>query len=94
MMEGFVNAHPDIDRWAGNQVYIALGQFMTACAVLGIDACPMEGINPAKYDEILGLPAQGCSTIVACAAGYRSPADKYAGAAKVRKPASKVIERR
>jgi len=94
MMEGFINAHPDIDRWAGNQVYIALGQFMAACALLEVDACPMEGINPAKYDEILGLQGKGFSTIVACAAGYRSQDDKYAHAAKVRKASGKVIDRR
>lgn len=94
MMEGFINAHPDIARWAGNQVYIALGQFMAACAILNVDACPMEGINPAKYDEVLGLREQGYSTVVACAAGYRSDTDKYAHAKKVRRHADKVVERR
>ncbi|MFM9000736.1 MAG: NAD(P)H-dependent oxidoreductase [Opitutia bacterium] len=37
-------------EWAARQVYIALGQFMTAAAVLGVDTCPLEGIDPAKYD--------------------------------------------
>ncbi len=35
-------------------VYIALGQFMTTAALLGVDTCPMEGIDPAKFDEVLG----------------------------------------
>ena len=45
--------------WAKNQVYIALGQFMTSAAVLGVDACPMEGIVHAEYDRILGLKTPG-----------------------------------
>src|SRR5208283_1794465 len=52
------------NNWAANQVYIALGNFLTSAALLGIDACPMEGIEPAKYDEILGLDGQGLSTVV------------------------------
>ena len=94
MMSGFVARHPDIDRWASNQVYIALGQFMAACALLGVDACPMEGIDPAKYDGTLGLTGSGYSTVVVCPIGYRSPDDKYAHAPKVRFPAGKLIDRR
>jgi nitroreductase len=78
-------------EWATRQAYIALGNFMTAAALLGIDTCPMEGIEPAKYDEMFGLPAQGFRTVVACAAGYRSANDKYASVAKVRLPASELI---
>lgn len=94
MMTGFVERHPDLAGWAANQVYIALGQFMAACASLGVDACPMEGLMPAKYDEILGLKGTRYATQVACAVGYRSPDDKYAAAAKVRFPSSAVIEYR
>ena len=49
----------DVDEWAARQVYIALGQFMACAAVLGVDTCPMEGIDPDKYDEVLGIAAQG-----------------------------------
>lgn len=83
--------HAWIHEWAARQCYIALGQFMETCAVLGIDACPMEGLDPAKYDEILGLPAQGFRTVVACPAGYRAADDGYASLAKVRFAASDVI---
>ncbi len=78
-------------EWATRQAYIALGNFMTAAALVGIDTCPMEGIDPVKYDEILDLPARGYRTVVACAAGYRSAADKYAAAPKVRFPASELV---
>jgi nitroreductase len=80
-------------EWATRQAYIALGNFMTAAALLGIDTCPMEGFVPAKYDELLGLPAQGFHAVVACAAGYRSPDCKYAAMPKVRFPAEELIVR-
>jgi len=81
-------------EWAARQAYIALGNFMTAAALVGVDTCPMEGFEPAKYDEILGLPAQGFRAVVACAAGYRAADDKHAVLPKVRFPASELIERR
>ncbi len=70
--------------WAINQIYIALGNFLTSAALLGIDTCPMEGIDPAKYDEILGLDALGLATVVVGVAGYRAATDKYASLKKVR----------
>ena len=80
--------------WAKMQAYIALGQFMTACALLGIDTCPMEGIDAAAYDRVLGLDGTPYATRVACTAGHRSPLDKYAAAAKVRFAADEVVEHR
>ncbi len=74
----------DVNQWAARQVYIALGNFLTSAALLGIDACPMEGIEPEKYSQILSLDQQGLSAVVIAAAGYRSPEDKYAAAEKVR----------
>jgi nitroreductase len=71
-------------EWAARQCYIALGNFMTSCAVVGVDACPMEGIDPVKYDEVLGLTNTGWKTVVACPAGFRASDDKYAEAKKVR----------
>jgi nitroreductase len=81
-------------EWAKMQAYIALGQFMTACALLEIDTCPMEGFVPEKFDEILGLEAQGFTTAVLCPAGYRSADDRYASLPKVRFKSSDVIEHR
>ncbi|HEY1847826.1 MAG TPA: NAD(P)H-dependent oxidoreductase [Opitutaceae bacterium] len=73
-----------LDIWMAKQVYIALGQFMASASLLGVDVCPMEGIDRGKFDEILGLPAKGYTTLVAGAAGYRAHDDKYAVAKKVR----------
>ena len=83
----------DVDEWAIRQVYIALGQFMTVCAMTGIDTCPMEGINPARYDEILGLTAEGYQTVVVATAGYRADQDHHATLPKVRFPLDRVISR-
>jgi nitroreductase len=87
MMVGFF-ARPreqfDVNTWASMQVYIAIGQFMAVAAMMGIDTCPMEGIVPAQYDEILGLAPKGLSTCVVCCAGHRAADDKYAAAKKVR----------
>src|SRR3954463_1075041 len=82
-----------LDTWQEHQVYIALGKFMASAAVLGVDTCPMEGIEPAKYDEILGLTGGHYATAVGCAAGYRSPDDKYATMKKVRFKPEDVLVR-
>jgi nitroreductase len=76
--------------WAERQVYLALGTFLTSAAVMGIDACPMEGIEPEKYDQFLGLAKQGLNTVVVATAGFRHPADKYASLKKVRFPKEQV----
>lgn len=83
-----------IERWASNQVYIALGTFMTAAALMGVDTCPIEGFSPPDYDRILGLDGSPYRSSVVCAAGYRDDSDKYAGLAKVRYASSELIERR
>ncbi|MBK1439424.1 nitroreductase family protein [Parapedobacter sp. ISTM3] len=44
----------EISRWLVNQVYIALGVLLSACAQMDIGSTPMEGIEPDKYDGILG----------------------------------------
>lgn len=77
--------------WATRQAYIALGNFLTSAALLGIDACPMEGFEPEKYNEILGLDKQGLSAVVVATAGYRSAEDKYAALKKVRFPKEEVL---
>ncbi|HEY5078684.1 MAG TPA: NAD(P)H-dependent oxidoreductase [Opitutaceae bacterium] len=82
-----------LDAWVSHQVYIALGMFMTSAALLGVDACPMEGIQAPKFDEILGLSALGYGALCACAAGYRAADDKNGKMPKVRFQAQDVILR-
>lgn len=83
-----------LDRWAERQTFIVLGQVMTAAALLGIDTCPMEGIEPEKYDEILGLQGSGFKTIATIAFGYRSTEDKYSEMKKVRFGLADLFETR
>jgi nitroreductase len=79
-------------EWASRQVYIALGNLMTCAAMLGVDACPMEGINPPEYDKILQLEGTGYKTVVALALGYRSVNDKYANMAKIRYETAELVK--
>jgi nitroreductase len=79
-------------EWATRQTYIALGNLMTCAAMLGVDACPMEGIVPAEYDKILNLNGSGYATVVACALGYRAVSDKYASLTKVRYETKDVVQ--
>ncbi|MCI0699820.1 MAG: NAD(P)H-dependent oxidoreductase [Planctomycetia bacterium] len=80
-------------RWATRQTYIALGVFLASAALMGVDACPMEGFQPEKYDEILGLKAKGLGAVVLATAGYRAAEDRYADSKKVRFDPDDVIER-
>jgi nitroreductase len=93
MIQGFAQAmsHEARHAWNVRQTYIALGQLMASAALLGIDACPMEGISTAGYDHVLGLEGSGYATVVACALGYRAADDKYAATPKARFDRSQVI---
>jgi nitroreductase len=93
MISSFTSNMSAVEKqaWNTRQVYIALGQLMTGAAVIGIDTCPLEGISPNDYDEILGLKGSGYTTAVACALGYRSVEDNYADAKKARFPSADLI---
>lgn len=78
-------------KWNQKQAYIAMGFLLMTCAMLGIDACPMEGFDPKKYNEILGLDALGLTATLVVPVGYRSAEDAYAQLAKVRFSKEKVL---
>ncbi|MFO0416631.1 MAG: NAD(P)H-dependent oxidoreductase [Pseudomonadota bacterium] len=80
-----------IEAWTSRQTYIALGTLLTSAALLNIDACPIEGIDPKKYDQILGLESSPYSTRVVCALGYRAEVDATAQNKKVRFTSSKLF---
>ena len=60
-----------LQGWATKQVYIALGNLLTTCAISNIDTCPMEGFDSTAYNEILGLEKFGLSATLVCPVGYR-----------------------
>ncbi len=95
VMLGFVNTltPEQAGAWAARQAYIALGVLMASAAVVGVDACPMEGIDAPEYDKLLNLPARGYTTLMGCALGYRAADDEHAGAPKVRFAAHEVVMR-
>lgn len=62
-----------IKMWMAHQVYLSLGFFLSACATMGIDSTPMEGINVDGYDKI--LKEDGYKPLFAVAIGYRNTED-------------------
>ncbi len=93
MMKGFVAGRtPEaLADWAARQAYIVLGNAMMAAAMHEIDACPMEGFDSKKFDEILSLDSLGLSSVVLLPVGYRSSEDQNASFAKVRFPKEEMI---
>lgn len=77
---------------AARQAYIALGIAMVAAAEQEVDSTPMEGFDPSKVDEILGLKARGLRSVVLLPLGYRDPTgDWLLNMAKVRKSRETMV---
>jgi nitroreductase len=79
-------------NWLERQPYLALSTLLMACAELKIDACPMEGFETDKYNEILGLKEKGLNACVIATVGYRMPGDNLRHTPKVRKPMNQLFE--
>jgi nitroreductase len=71
--------------WTSKQTYIALGNLLNAAAELNIDVTPMEGFEPEKVNEILGLNERGLNASLIAPIGYRHEEDATQSYAKVRK---------
>ncbi len=80
-----------VKQWLCRQVYISLGFFLSACAAYGLDTTTMEGIDPARYDEVLEL--KDYKTLFAVAVGRRSESDtnQLHFTPKNRRPQAEVI---
>lgn len=78
--------------WTAKQTYLALGNLLNAAAELKIDVTPMEGFEPEKYNEILGLNKLGLNAVLVSAAGYRHEEDATQHFKKVRKPLEELFE--
>ena len=77
--------------WSHKQAYIALGVLLTAAAEMEIDACPMEGFDAGKFDEILGLAEKQLTASVIAPIGFRAADDDLSHMAKVRKPMDELF---
>jgi nitroreductase len=77
--------------WACHQAYIALGNMMTAAALIGIDSCPIEGFDRENAEAVLneaGLLEDGRFGLAVMAAfGYRVNPQP----AKTRQPLDAVV---
>lgn len=96
MIMGAVTGRSEDDKnnWLAKQTYIAQWFLLSACAMLGIDACPMEWFNTTKFDEILGLADDNLASCVIVPVGFRSAEDSYANAPKVRFAKEELIVRK
>jgi nitroreductase len=61
--------------WSCRQTYIAIGNMMTASALIGIDSCPIEGFDKEKVEQLLSnegiLDLQHFGVSYMLAFGYR-----------------------
>ncbi|RMA58793.1 NAD(P)H-dependent oxidoreductase [Ulvibacter antarcticus] len=80
-----------LDNWMAKQVYLAMGNLLTVCALEGIDSCPIEGFLPEKYNELLKLNELGLESVLVLAVGYRAEDDFFADLKKVRRGVDEVI---
>lgn len=91
--KGILASETSLNDWSAKQTYIAMGNMMTAAAMIGIDSTPMEGFHAEKVDELLeaeGLLENGeYSASVMVSFGYRKEDPKRA---KTRKPIEEVVE--
>jgi nitroreductase len=78
--------------WTSKQTYLALANLMNAAAEMKIDVTPMEGFEPEKYNEILGLNALGLNASLVATVGYRHEEDANQFAKKVRKSEADLFE--
>ena len=81
----------DIELWGTKQAYIAMGNLLTVCASLDIDACPMEGFSPKAYDDEFQLNEKQLKSVLVMPIGFRAEDDMFADFKKVRKELTDVI---
>lgn len=94
-MIGAIMGMDDAKRasWASKQTYLLMGTALAACAMLGIDACPMEGFIADQYDEILSLRERNLHASLVLPIGYRAADDPNSQFAKVRNSLDEMVIR-
>jgi len=92
LVDSFSEKTPEeIDLWMTKQAYLALGNLLTVCALENIDACPMEGFEPDKYDQLLELNEMGLKSVLVLPVGYRAEDDFFSTLKKVRRGVEEII---
>jgi len=78
--------------WTAKQTYIVLGNLLSAAAAHKIDACPMEGFDAEKFNDILGLNKHNLNASVIATVGFRDAQDVTQHNIKVRKPKTELFK--
>jgi len=92
-----LNTYPQRDaetnyQHAARQAYIGVGTALIAAAQEKVDSVPMEGFDPSKVDDILGLTARGLRSVVILPLGYRAnEGDWLQNLEKVRRPQDEFV---
>ncbi|SCX27541.1 putative NAD(P)H nitroreductase YfkO [Agrobacterium sp. DSM 25558] len=95
--QSLLSSYPQRDaevnfQHAARQAYIAFGIAVAQAAFEGVDSTPMEGFEPAKLDEILGLREKGLRSAVILPLGYRKEeGDWLVNLKKVRRPLEEFV---
>lgn len=79
----------EIKAWSQKQVYLAGMSLMIIAAEKGVDSCPMEGFEPAKVSEVLGLSEDLVPSLI-IPLGYRNMEQPK----KTRREFADIIEER
>ena len=83
----------NVRHWLERQAYISLGFLLLGAAALDLNATPIEGFDPQKMDELLGLKAKGMHSLVVASIGFNSEKDFNATLPKSRFSEQQVITR-
>ncbi len=66
-----LSSDENIYSWTARQTYIAAGNMMTAAAFIGIDSCPIEGLDKNEVEKILDLDTSKFQVSMLLPLGYR-----------------------
>jgi len=93
MVDGLITRTDEENfNWSTRQAYIALGFGLVAAANEEVDSVPIEGFNPSKLNQILGIDEEYQSTVCLLAIGKRDVEKDYnATLPKVRKAAEHLF---
>ena len=78
-------------RFGRKRIFDTHKYLLNAAAELKIDATPMEGFIPEKYNEVLGLKEKNLSSVLVLPVGYRAEDDIMTHQKKVRKNIGEIV---
>lgn len=93
LLAAYPGRDPEVNfEHAARQAYIGFGMAVAQAAFEGVDSTPMEGFDPAKLDEILGLREKGLRSVTILPLGYRQEdGDWLVKLKKVRRPLDQFV---